>query len=71
MLKVTDDFDVLITGGAGDLLVQYGYLTECIYQSFTKNDVSDSADVLSQMLKAFLAGVEKAQKEAGNEEGNQ
>ena len=46
MLRVTDDFEILIQGGSNDLLTQYGTLTANMYRSFIENDVGEPAEVM-------------------------
>lgn len=62
MLKVTDDFDILINGKTNDLLTQYGTLTANMYKSFIENDVDEPAKVMLMLTKALVAGIEAAQK---------
>lgn len=62
MLKVTDDFDILINGKTNDLLTQYGTLTANMYRSFIENDVGEPAKVMLMLTKALVAGIEAAQK---------
>lgn len=62
MLKVTDDFDILINGKTTDLLTQYGTLTANMYRSFIENEVGEPAEVMLMLTKALVAGIETAQK---------
>lgn len=69
MLRVTDDFEILIQGESTDLLTQYGTLTAHMYRSFIENDVGESAEVMLMLTKALVAGIEEAQK-GGETDGN-
>lgn len=69
MLRVTDDFEILIQGGSTDLLTQYGTLTAKMYRSFIENDVGEPAEVMLMLTKALVAGIEAAQK-GGETDGN-
>jgi hypothetical protein len=69
MLRVTDDFEILIQGGSTDLLTQYGTLTANMYRSFIENDVGEPAEVMLMLTKALVAGIEDAQK-GGETDGN-
>lgn len=62
MLKVTDDFDILIDGSAEDLLAQYAILTGYIYRSFLKHEIGEHAKVMLMLTKAQVAGIEAAMK---------
>nr|DAF36965.1 MAG TPA: hypothetical protein [Caudoviricetes sp.] len=69
MLRVTDDFEILIQGESTDLLTQYGTLTAHMYRSFIENDVGKPAEVMLMLTKALVAGIETAQK-GGETDGN-
>lgn len=60
MLKVTDDFDILIDGSAEDLLMQYSILTGYMYRSFLKHEIGEHAKVMLMLTKAQVAGIEAA-----------
>lgn len=60
MLKVTDDFDILIDGSAEDLLTQYSILTVYMYRSFLKHEIGEHAKVMLMLTKAQVAGIEAA-----------
>lgn len=62
MLKVTDDFDILIHGSAEDLLMQYSILTGYMYRSFLKHEIGEQAKVMLMLTKAQVAGIEAAMK---------
>lgn len=62
MLKVTDDFDILIDGSAEDLLAQYAILTGYMYRSFLKHEIGEHAKVMLMLTKAQVAGIEAAMK---------
>ena len=62
MLKITDDFDVLIEGNSNELLVQYGTLTANMYKNFIENDVDEPAKVMLLLTNALVAGIGAAQK---------
>lgn len=62
MLKVTDDFDILIDGNAEDLLTQYAILTGYMYRSFLKHEIGEHAKVMLMLTKAQVAGIEAAMK---------
>lgn len=62
MLKVTDDFDILIDGSAEDLLAQYSILTGYMYRSFLKHEIGEHAKVMLMLTKAQVAGIEAAMK---------
>ena len=69
MLRVTNDFEILIQGGSNDLLTQYGSLTANMYRSFIKNDVGEPAEVMLMLTKELVAGIEAAHK-GGENDGN-
>lgn len=70
MLKVTDDFDILIDGSAEDLLTQYAILTGYMYRSFLKHEIGEHAKVMLMLTKAQVAGIEAAmEKEDEAENG--
>lgn len=62
MLKVTDDFDILIDGSAEDLLAQYAILTGYMYRSFLKHEIGEHAKVMLMLTKAQVAGIEAEMK---------
>lgn len=62
MLKVTNDFDILIDGSAEDLLAQYAILTGYMYRSFLKHEIGEHAKVMLMLTKAQVAGIEAAMK---------
>lgn len=62
MLKVTNDFDILIDGSTEDLLVQYAILTGYMYRSFLKHEIGEHAKVMLMLTKAQVAGIEDAMK---------
>lgn len=62
MLKVTNDFDILIDGSVENLLVQYGTLTGELYRSFTKHGVADHSKVMLMLTNAQVAGIEAARE---------
>lgn len=62
MLKVTDDFDILIDGSAEDLLMQYSILTGYMYRSFLKHEIGEHAKVMLMLTKAQVAGIEATMK---------
>lgn len=62
MLKVTNDFDILIDGSAEDLLAQYAILTGYMYRSFLKHEIGEHAKVMLMLTKAQVAGIEVAMK---------
>nr|DAR44527.1 MAG TPA: hypothetical protein [Caudoviricetes sp.] len=62
MLKVTDDFNILIDGSAEDLLAQYAILTGYMYRSFLKHEIGEHAKVMLMLTKAQVAGIEAAMK---------
>ena len=62
MLKVTNDFDILIDGSAEDLLTQYAILTAYMYRSFLKHEIGEHAKVMLMLTKAQVAGIEAAMK---------
>lgn len=62
MLKVTNDFDILIDGSVENLLVQYGTLTGYMYRSFLKHEIGEHAKVMLMLTKAQVAGIEAEMK---------
>lgn len=62
MLKVTDDFDILIDGSVENLLTQYSILTGYMYRSFLKHEIGEHAKVMLMLTKAQVAGIEAAMK---------